>query len=75
MSCREYYCYKLHVRSLDNSILLHAGRLLQQYVVDMYVKVESSRLDYKYVVRFTNVLLIVYKMVKLAVQMWVEGLL
>ena len=41
VSCREYYCYKLQIRSIDTSILLHSGRLLQQYVVDMYVKLES----------------------------------
>ncbi|KAG6621819.1 hypothetical protein I3842_Q005000 [Carya illinoinensis] len=28
------------------SILLLSGRLLQQFVVDMYVKIETSRLDY-----------------------------
>ena len=27
-------------------MLLHIGRLLQQYVVDMYVKIETSRLDF-----------------------------
>ncbi|XP_062074882.1 uncharacterized protein LOC133778880 [Humulus lupulus] len=46
VSCREYYNYKLQIRSFENSILLHSGRLLQQYVVDMYVKFETSRLDY-----------------------------
>ena len=46
VSCREYYCYKLQIRSTDTSIMLHSGRLLQQYVVDMYVKLESQRLDY-----------------------------
>ncbi|PON70500.1 DNA helicase Pif1-like [Trema orientale] len=46
VSCREYYCYKLQMRPLIKSVLLHSGRLLQQYVVDMYVKVETSRLDY-----------------------------
>lgn len=39
VSCREYYCYKLQIRPLQKSILLHGGRLFQQYVVDMYVKV------------------------------------
>ncbi|KAG6663118.1 hypothetical protein CIPAW_02G003800 [Carya illinoinensis] len=29
-----------------SSILLLSGRLLQQFVVDMYVKIETSRLDY-----------------------------
>ncbi|KAL2453822.1 Helitron helicase-like domain containing protein [Abeliophyllum distichum] len=46
ISCREYYCFKLQVRPSTNFILLHAGRLFQQYVVDMYVKIETSRLDY-----------------------------
>lgn len=46
VSFREYYSYKLQVRPSQKSILLHAGRLLQQYVVDMYVKIETSRLDY-----------------------------
>lgn len=30
----------------DNSYLLHAGRLGQQYVIDMYIKLETSRLDF-----------------------------
>ncbi|KAL5560737.1 hypothetical protein UlMin_036948 [Ulmus minor] len=46
VSCREYYCYKLQIRSIYKSILLLSGRLLQQYVVDIYVKLETQRLDY-----------------------------
>ncbi|XP_035540203.1 uncharacterized protein LOC109004666 [Juglans regia] len=46
VSCREYYCYKLQIRENFRSILLLSGRLLQQFVVDMYVKIETSRLDY-----------------------------
>ncbi|XP_048322404.2 uncharacterized protein LOC125419898 [Ziziphus jujuba] len=46
VSCREYYSYKLQIRSLNDSMILHIGRLLQQFVVDMYVKLETSRLDY-----------------------------
>ncbi|XP_022872070.1 uncharacterized protein LOC111391153 [Olea europaea var. sylvestris] len=46
VSCREYYSYKLQIRPSDKSVLLHFGRLFQQYVVDMYVKIETSRLDY-----------------------------
>ncbi|KAF5461688.1 hypothetical protein F2P56_017766 [Juglans regia] len=46
VSCREYYCYKLQIRENVRSILLLSGRLLQQFVVDMYVKIETSRLDY-----------------------------
>ncbi|XP_042972723.1 uncharacterized protein LOC122304515 [Carya illinoinensis] len=46
VSCREYYCYKLQIRENVRSILLLSGHLLQQFVVDMYVKIETSRLDY-----------------------------
>ncbi|KAL0367930.1 UNVERIFIED_CONTAM: hypothetical protein Scaly_1011900 [Sesamum calycinum] len=46
VSAREYYCYRLQMRAGDKSILLHSNRLLQQYVNDMYIKVETQRLDY-----------------------------
>ncbi|VFQ82158.1 unnamed protein product [Cuscuta campestris] len=46
VSCREYYAYKLQMRPNNESFLLHTGRLLQQFVVDMYVKLETQRLDY-----------------------------
>nr|XP_016491572.1 PREDICTED: uncharacterized protein LOC107811201 isoform X1 [Nicotiana tabacum] len=45
VSCREYYCYKLQIRD-DENILLHAGRLFQQYIVDEWIKIESQRLDF-----------------------------
>ncbi|XP_020245001.1 uncharacterized protein LOC109823124 [Asparagus officinalis] len=46
VSCREYYCYKLQIRESESSVFLLAGRLLQQFVVDMYIKLETTRLDY-----------------------------
>ncbi|XP_027076324.1 uncharacterized protein [Coffea arabica] len=46
VSAREYYCYLLQMREADRSMLLHTGRLLQQFVVDIYVKIETSRLDF-----------------------------
>ena len=46
VSCREYYCYKLQIRESYKSVLLSVGRLLQQYIVDMYIKLETSKLDY-----------------------------
>ena len=46
VSCREYYCCKLQIRRDSESIVLRTGRLFQQYVVDMYVKLETSKLDY-----------------------------
>ncbi|KAI5419750.1 hypothetical protein KIW84_043783 [Lathyrus oleraceus] len=44
VSCRAYYSYMLQIRPNGQSMLLNAGRLLQQYVVDNYVKIESGRL-------------------------------
>ncbi|XP_021722621.1 uncharacterized protein LOC110690103 isoform X3 [Chenopodium quinoa] len=44
ISPREYYAYKLQIR--PNNMLLRAGRCFQQYIVDMYVKIENTRLDY-----------------------------
>ena len=46
VSCRDYYCYKLQIRPHRSSILLHSGRLFQQYIVDMYVKIETGRLHF-----------------------------
>lgn len=46
VSALEFYAYKLQIRPSVDSILLESGRLLQQFVVDMYVKIETSRLDY-----------------------------
>lgn len=34
------------MRADDSSYLLHAGRLAQQYVIDMYIELETSRLDF-----------------------------
>ncbi|XP_050889665.1 uncharacterized protein LOC127094952 [Lathyrus oleraceus] len=38
--------YMLQIRPNDQSKLLNAGRLLQQYVVDNYIKIESWRLKW-----------------------------
>ncbi|XP_026378595.1 uncharacterized protein LOC113273038 [Papaver somniferum] len=43
-TCLEYYSHMLQIRSHDASLLLRGGRLLQQYVVDNWVKIDSSRL-------------------------------
>ncbi|KAM5582463.1 hypothetical protein ABKV19_002737, partial [Rosa sericea] len=44
LTCRDYYAYILQIRPHDESILLRGGRLLQQYVVDNYVKIETQKL-------------------------------
>ncbi|KAG5542824.1 hypothetical protein RHGRI_015805 [Rhododendron griersonianum] len=46
VTAREFYAYRFQIRPKINSIILESGRLLQQYAVDMYVKIETSRLDY-----------------------------
>jgi hypothetical protein len=46
VTAREYYCYLMQVREGLFNILLFGGRLFQQWVVDMYVKIESMRLDW-----------------------------
>lgn len=45
VSCHQYYCYKLQIKD-DKSLLLHSRQLLQQYIVDISIKLERTRLDY-----------------------------
>ncbi|CAH9100410.1 unnamed protein product [Cuscuta epithymum] len=46
VSIREFIAYRLHERGSEISTLLHAKRLFQQFVVDAYTLIESSRLRY-----------------------------
>jgi hypothetical protein len=46
ISAREYYCFKLQVRKKLFNIILFGGRLFQQWAVDMYIKIETMRLDW-----------------------------
>ncbi|KAL7607546.1 hypothetical protein Lser_V15G15147 [Lactuca serriola] len=41
-----YYSYQIHERRGVYSLILHAQRLFQQYLVDAYTCIEQSRLDY-----------------------------
>ncbi|KAL6873446.1 hypothetical protein ACP4OV_013528 [Aristida adscensionis] len=43
---REYYCFKLQIRPGEFNVLLFGKRLTQQYIVDMYIKIESIRLAF-----------------------------
>nr|XP_043633210.1 uncharacterized protein LOC122604381 [Erigeron canadensis] len=45
VTMQEYYCYKFQIRPTENVILL-GGRLYQQYVVDVYIKIETTRLNF-----------------------------
>ena len=46
VSVWDYYCYKFQMRPGIFNPILFGKRLFQQFVVDTYVKIESSRLDY-----------------------------
>ncbi|KAJ9558517.1 hypothetical protein OSB04_013131 [Centaurea solstitialis] len=45
VTMRNYYCYKFQIRAHPNVILL-GGRLFQQFVVDVYIKIETARLSF-----------------------------
>ncbi|XP_076937089.1 uncharacterized protein LOC143604518 [Bidens hawaiensis] len=45
VAMREHYCYKFQIRSAEN-VLLFGGRLLQQFGVDVYIKLETSCLQF-----------------------------
>ncbi|KAG5561561.1 hypothetical protein RHGRI_004566 [Rhododendron griersonianum] len=47
VSAQEFYAYRLQIRKNTNEILLESARLLQQFTVDMYVKIETSRYFYR----------------------------
>jgi len=46
VSVRDYYCYKFQMRPGIFNPILFGKRLFQQFAVDTYIKIESSRLDY-----------------------------
>src|SRR6185437_6044068 len=46
VSAREYYCYMMQIRNGVFNIFFHGGRLFQQWIVDIYVKIENMRLDW-----------------------------
>jgi hypothetical protein len=46
VSVRDYYCHKFQIRLGIFNPILYGQRLFQQFAVDMYMKIESSRLDY-----------------------------
>lgn len=46
VSCMNFYAYRMMVRSNEFNHLLRGGRLLLQYQVDMFAKMETERLNY-----------------------------
>jgi hypothetical protein len=43
---RDYYFYKFQMRLGIFNPILYVRRLFQQFAIDTYIKIESSRLDY-----------------------------
>ena len=46
ISSASFYCYRLMIRANNDNYLLKFRQLLNQFVVDMYAKIESERLLY-----------------------------
>ncbi|KAJ0453945.1 putative helitron helicase-like domain-containing protein [Helianthus annuus] len=46
LTVNMYYSYQIHDRAGVYSLLLHGGRLFQQYLVDAYTCIEQNRLTY-----------------------------
>jgi hypothetical protein len=46
VSAREYYCFLMQIRSGVFNTFFHGGCLFQQWIVDMYIKIESMRLEW-----------------------------
>ncbi|THU82778.1 hypothetical protein K435DRAFT_823131 [Dendrothele bispora CBS 962.96] len=48
VSQSRYAAFRLHPRREEFSSILHGGRLLQQYAVDMWASAEQNKLNYLY---------------------------
>ncbi|XP_057790800.1 uncharacterized protein LOC131007904 [Salvia miltiorrhiza] len=46
VAMREYYCYLFQIRTDDIINILRTGRVIQQFQIDTYVKIETQRLDF-----------------------------
>ncbi|GIY77822.1 hypothetical protein CDAR_370201 [Caerostris darwini] len=46
VSWKDYYAYRLMIRCGQDNVILRCRELCQQFMVDMYVKIESERLRY-----------------------------
>jgi hypothetical protein len=46
VSVHDNYCYKFQMRLRIFNTILYSKHLFQQFAIDTYIKIESSRLDY-----------------------------
>jgi hypothetical protein len=56
VSAREYYCYKLPIQPNEFNIVFYVGRLFQQWLVNMFVKVESMRLAWYFLLKHKKII-------------------
>lgn len=45
MTMREYYAHQIQTRPCEGMIIIKSGRLLHQYIVDVYTATEQERLS------------------------------
>jgi hypothetical protein len=43
---KDYYAYRLMIRCDQDNVILRCRELCQQFMVDIYVKIESERFQY-----------------------------
>ncbi|XP_044597781.1 uncharacterized protein LOC123274285, partial [Cotesia glomerata] len=46
VSCMDFYAYRIMIRDNQSNHILKCRQLFQQFIVDMYAKVESERLNF-----------------------------
>ncbi|XP_063922978.1 uncharacterized protein LOC135137287 [Zophobas morio] len=46
ISCMDFYAYRIMIRAEQSNHILKCRHVFQQFIVDMYAKVESERLNY-----------------------------
>jgi hypothetical protein len=46
VSSKDYYAHRLMIRCDQDNVILRCRELCQQFMVDMYVNIESERLRY-----------------------------
>lgn len=46
LTMREYFAYRIQMRDVGSTVLLQSRKLFQQFLVDAYSMIESSRLNY-----------------------------
>lgn len=48
LTAADFYCFRLQIRANNFNIIFRLRKLLQQYAVDQWAKIEASRLEWAY---------------------------